>query len=146
MLNHHVRQATETDFNAIHALIMELAAFVKMPEKVSITPEQMILDKDIFKALVVEHENEIIGFASYYYTYFSWTGKSIYIDDIYVKDTFRGKGIGTDLMQHIFEIGRKNNCKKVRWQVSNWNSKAIAFYKILGAEINQVEVNCELML
>lgn len=145
-MQHHTRQATQTDFKAIHALIMELADFVKTPEKVSITPEQMALDKDIFQALVVVHENEIIGFATYYFAYFSWTGKSIYLDDLYVKEAFRGKGIGSELMQYVFEIARKNNCKKVRWQVSNWNSKAIDFYKKLGAEINDIEINCDLKL
>lgn len=106
----------------------------------------MVFDKDVFQALVVVHENQIIGFASYYFAYFSWTGKSIYLDDLYVKEVFRGQGIGSAIMQKVFDIGRKNNCKKVRWQVSNWNSKAIAFYKKMGAEINEVEVNCDLIL
>lgn len=146
MLNFHIRQATESDFKDIYALIMALAKFVKMPEKVTISPEQMVLDKDIFQALVVVHENKIIGFASYYFAYFSWTGKSIYLDDLYVLEEFRGQGIGSSLMQKVFEIGRKHQCKKVRWQVSNWNVKAIQFYKKLGAEINEVEVNCDLKL
>lgn len=92
------------------------------------------------------NEGEIIGFASYYFAYFSWTGKSIYLDDLYVKENFRGFGIGSALMESIFHLGRKNNCKKVRWQVSNWNSQAIEFYKKLGAVINEVEVNCDLIL
>lgn len=146
MNNYQIRQATEVDFEAIYALIMELALFVKTPEKVKITPQQMKLDKDIFQALVVVHNDEIIGFASYYFAYFSWTGKFIYLDDLYVKENFRGQGIGSALMQNIFDLGRKNNCKKVRWQVSNWNSDAIEFYKKLGAEVNKVDVNCDLIL
>lgn len=70
MNNYQIRQATEVDFEAIYALIMELALFVKTPEKVKITPQQMKLDKDIFQALVVVHNDEIIGFASYYFAYF----------------------------------------------------------------------------
>lgn len=65
---------------------------------------------------------------------------------MYVKENFRGQGIGSALMQNIFDLGRKNNCKKVRWQVSNWNSDAIEFYKKLGAEVNKVDVNCDLIL
>lgn len=91
---------------------MELAVFVKTPEKVVITSQQMVLDKELFQALVVVHENKIIGFASYYFAYFSWTGKSIYLDDLYVVEAFRGQGIGSSLMQKGFEIGRKTPMQK----------------------------------
>lgn len=141
-----IRKATENDFGAIYGLIKQFAEFIKTPEKVSITVEQMIRDKDYFQSLVAVVDNTIIGFATYFFTYYSWTGKALYLDDLYVLEKHRGQKIGTLLMDSIFEIARKENCTKVRWQVSNWNTKAIEFYKKRGAVIDDVEINCDMKL
>lgn len=141
-----IRKATEEDFELILNLIKEFSVFINTPEKVSITLEQMIQDKNYFQCMVAVDEGKIVGFATYFFAYYSWIGKSIYLDDLYVIEEFRGKGIGADLFDAIITIARDENCKKVRWQVSNWNSKAIAFYKSRGAVIDDVEMNCDLIL
>lgn len=141
-----IRKATEEDFELILNLIKEFSVFINTPEKVSITLEQMIQDKNYFQCMVAVDEGKIVGFATYFFAYYSWIGKSIYLDDLYVIEEFRGKGIGADLFDAIITIARDENCKKVRWQVSNWNSKAIAFYKTRGAVIDDVEMNCDLIL
>lgn len=141
-----IRKATENDFEEVYSLIKEFALFIKTPGKVSITPEQMILDKDYFQCLVAVEGERIIGFATYFFAYYSWTGKAIYLDDLFVLEEFRGRNVGTMLMDSVFDTGRKENCTKVRWQVSNWNSKAIEFYKKRGAVIDDVEINCDLKL
>ena len=141
-----IRKATENDFNLIYGLIKELAIFIKTPEKVLITLEQMIEDKDFFHCLVAVDNNNVIGFATYFFAYYSWTGKSLYLDDLYVIEKYRGRQIGTKLMDSIFDIAIQKNCKKVRWQVSNWNSKAIEFYKKRGAVVDEIEINCDLKL
>lgn len=69
-----IRKATENDFNLIYGLIKELAIFIKTPEKVLITLEQMIEDKDFFHCLVAVDNNNVIGFATYFFAYYSWTG------------------------------------------------------------------------
>ncbi|MBK9727030.1 MAG: GNAT family N-acetyltransferase [Saprospiraceae bacterium] len=139
-----VRKAKTSDFDEIHSLIKEFAAFIKTPERVLITPEQMLKDKDFFNCLIALDDRVIIGFATYFIAYYSWSGKAIYLDDLYVVPTFRGLGIGSKLFEHAIETAKAANCNKLKWQVSYWNNKAIAFYENLGATIDTVEINCEL--
>jgi len=141
-----IRKAESKDFEAVHKLIKEFAIFIKTPEKVKITPEQMRNDKDFFKCLVAVDGERIIGFATYFFSYYSWTGKAIYLDDLYVSEEFRGNGIGSMLFDKVMELGKNENCFKMKWQVSNWNQKAQEFYKSRGAIIDDVEINCDLEL
>ena len=60
------------------------------------------------------------------------------------REEFRGKGLGSQLMESVFSLAKNENCKKVKWMVSKWNQKAIDFYKSKGAEIDEVEIPCEL--
>jgi GNAT superfamily N-acetyltransferase len=141
-----IRTATENDFNAVYGLIQEFAHFIKTPEKVTVTLEQMIQDKDFFKCLVAVENDKVVGFATYFFTYYSWSGKAMYLDDLYVPEAYRGQQIGTRLLDAIIEMARQSHCKKVRWQVSNWNHRAIEFYKKRGAMVDEVEINCDLLL
>jgi GNAT superfamily N-acetyltransferase len=141
-----IRKAKTTDFEEIHSLIKEFAEFIKTPEKVITTPSQMNNDKDYFNCFIAVDKNKIIGFATYFIAYYSWTGKAIYLDDLYVLEKYRGQGIGNKLLDKVIETAKSENCKKVKWQVSNWNEKAIEFYKIRGATIDEVEINCDLTL
>lgn len=140
-----IRQAGEEDFAAIYKLIKEFAVFQKTPEKVTITPEQMASDKDIFRCIVaVDESGEIIGYATYYYVYFSWSGKAGYLDDLYVTMPYRKQAVGKILLEKVAAICKENNCKKLRWQVSKWNKNAIEFYKAIGAVLDDTEMNCDL--
>ncbi|HZF63778.1 MAG TPA: GNAT family N-acetyltransferase [Chitinophagaceae bacterium] len=141
-----IRLATEEDYPAIFFLIQEFAAFQRTPHKVSNSIEQMRKEKDLFRSIVAEDNGEIVGFASYYFTYFSWTGKAIYLDDLYVVASYRGKGIGRRILEEIISIGKRENCKRLKWQVSKWNEAAISFYKNIGAAIDDTEINCDLLL
>lgn len=142
-----IRKADAADFDSIIELQKEFAHFQKTPEKLTITAEQMKEEKDLFRCLVAETKDKaIIGFATYFPVYFSWSGKAMYVDDLFVKDNFRNKGIGKQLLNAVINMAKENGCKKVRWQVSDWNVNAIDFYKSLGAEINNTERNCDLML
>lgn len=142
-----IRQAAENDLPAVYSLIKEFVVFQKTPGKLTITLEQMQKEKDFFRAFVAEDENnEIVGFASYYFAYYSWSGKAVYLDDLYVKESSRGQNIGTLLLNALIELARKNEFKKIRWQVSRWNDKAISFYKKMGAITDDTEMNCDLVL
>jgi GNAT superfamily N-acetyltransferase len=141
-----IRKAESHDFIHVYTLIKEFATFIKTPEKVSITVEQMKQDMGYFNCFIAVENDVVIGFATYFFSYYSWSGKAIYLDDLYVPEPFRGRGIGTSLLDKIIETGKSENCKKVKWQVSNWNNKAIAFYKKRGAVIDDVEINCDLAL
>jgi GNAT superfamily N-acetyltransferase len=142
-MNFNIRKATENDFPSILSLIKELAAFEKAPEKVTNTIELMRREKDYFHCYVAENQNkEIIGIALYFFAYYTWVGKSLYLDDLYVKKSFRKHKIGSGLLRKIFEIARAEDCKRVRWQVLNWNENAIQMYTRIGAEIDDEWLNC----
>jgi GNAT superfamily N-acetyltransferase len=141
-----IREAEAKDFEQVYNLIKKFAAFIQTPEKVSTCYEQMIADKDHFHCFIALLGDRVIGFATWFIAYYSWSGKAIYLDDLYVLEDYRGKGIGTRLMNRVIGMAKTKNCKKVKWQVSNWNKKAIEFYKTKGATIDEVEINCDLQI
>src|SRR5213595_913835 len=108
-----IRKADARDFSAIFSLIKEFSIFQKTPEKVTVTLEQMVADEKIFQCFVAETTNrDIIGFASFYFTYYSWSGKGLYLDDLYVTETFRKQGIGKMLLEKVIDLAKNNQCKK----------------------------------
>jgi GNAT superfamily N-acetyltransferase len=142
-MNINIRIATEDDFPVILGLIKELAAYEKSPHKVTNTVELMTREKDLFRCFVAETELEdIIGIALYFFAYYTWVGKSLYLEDIYIREAYRRHGIGTLLLGRVFEVARLENCKRVRWQVLNWNESAISMYKKCGAEVDGEWLNC----
>ncbi len=145
MIKYQIRPALETDYEAILGLIKELALFEKAPDKVTNTVAQMRAEKDYFQALVVEKSGgEIIGFALFYFVYYTWVGKSLYLDDLYIKEAYRGHKIGSRLLDKVIAYGKENQCKRIRWQVLEWNKPAIDFYKKIGANLDGEWINCDL--
>jgi GNAT superfamily N-acetyltransferase len=141
-----IRRATRDDFPAIFLLIKEFASFQKSEEKLVTTVDQMLEDENLFQAFVALENKNIIGFCTFFYAYYSWSGKAIYLDDLYITDSFRKNGIGKQLLNTVIALAKESNCRKVRWQVSKWNNNAIAFYKKMGADIDEIEINCDLFL
>lgn len=139
----NIRKANENDFPAVLSLIKELAEFEKAPEKVTNTVDLMKKEKDLFICYVAETDDkEIVGMALFFFAYYTWVGKSLYLDDIYVKKEFRKNKIGKSLLKKVFEIARNEECKRVRWQVLNWNQPAIDVYRKIRAEIDDEWLNC----
>jgi len=126
-----IRKGNETDFPDVLEMIKELALFEKAPEKVSNSVEKMIKEQDYFELFIVEKDQKTVAMALYYFSYYTWVGKSLYLDDLYVKPEHRGNGIGQELIKNIFTQAKKNNCSRVRWQVLDWNKNAINLYKKL---------------
>lgn len=145
-MNVTIRQATEEDFASILFLIKEFSHFQKTPGKVTISLKQMLEDKNFFRCFVAETEGKIIGFASFFFAYYSWSGKALHLDDLYVTEPYRKQGIGKKLLHAVIDLAKTESCKKVRWQVSKWNQNAIEFYQQMGATIDDVEINCDLLL
>lgn len=109
--------------------------------------EQMTEESDYVNGFVVENDSgELIGYATCFYAYFTWIGKSLYMDDLYVKPDYRRQGLGQKLIDSVINKAKLDKCKKVRWQVSNWNQNAIDFYKSIGATVDSVESNCDYWL
>lgn len=139
-----IRKYTPKDIPAIINLIKELAEFEKASDKVTNTAERMLEEQDFFNCFVAENnDGKIIGMALYYFTYFTWVGKSLYLDDLYIKPEYRGGKIGTLLLNKIFEIAKLEKCQRLRWQVLDWNKPAIDFYKKCGATLDNEWINCD---
>ena len=142
-----IRNSIESDFPQIAELFKEFAAFEKQPEKMTNSVGLMVREKEYFNCFVAENEKkEIVGYAAYFFSYYTWIGKSLYMDDLYVKEKYRKKGVGKKLLESVINLAKKENCHKVRWQVSNWNKNGQEFYKKIGAEIGDTELNCDLFL
>ena len=139
-------QALPAHLPVVHRLMKEFADFQRTPAKFKISEEQFLEDHDLFKCLLAVTDGRIIGFASYFFAYYSWTGKALYLDDLYVLEEYRGAGVGTMLFDAIEEMAKKAQCTRLRWQVSHWNQKAITFYRNRGAVIDEVEINCDLAI
>jgi len=115
-------------------IFQEFTEFEKLPDKMINSVAKMETESEYIHGLVVINESsEIIGYATYFYAYYKWIGKSLYMDDLYVKKDYRGKGIGKKLIRKVIDKARTDKCNKLRWQVSEWNKPAIDFYKNLGA-------------
>lgn len=142
-----IRIAEESDFCQIVELFKEFAIFEKMPEKMVNSVDRLIAEKEFFNCYVAEtNDKKIVGYATHFFSYYTWIGKSLNMDDLYVKPGYRGKGLGTLLINKVIEYAKETKCHKLRWQVSSWNKPAIDFYKSLGAEIDNTEQNCDLVL
>jgi len=141
-----IRKIDERDFLVLISLFKEFALFEKLPEKMTNSVEQMLREKEYLTGFVaVNDADEIVGYATYFFGYYTWIGKSLYMDDLYVRPNFRGAGVGTKLINEVITFAKAENCKKLRWQVSEWNQPAIDFYKSLGANVDAVESNCDLV-
>ena len=142
-----IRKANSADFASILSLIKELSVFEKVPHKMTNSLDKMYKEQNFFHAFVgVNQKDEIIGYATYNHVYYTWVGKSIYMDDLYVKTDYRSQGVGSKLISAVVQYAKQTECHKVRWQVSEWNTPAIIFYKKLGAEIDAIEKNCDFIL
>lgn len=143
----HIDPIQESDFAKLVELFKEFAIYEKVPERMTNTLDQMNLEKDMINGFVAKNESdEIIGYVIVFFAYYTWVGKSLYMDDLYVREEYRGKGVGTLLINKVKEYAIEKKCNKLRWQVADWNDLAIGFYKSIGAQIDNIERNCDLML
>ena len=145
--NIDIRIAELKDYDTLYSMMRDFAEFQKTPERLTLTLEQMRLDKDIFNCFIaVTSTDQIVGFSTWFFAYYSWTGKAVYMDDLYVVEAYRGHGIGSRLLQAVIDLAKDANCTKVKWQVSKWNDSGISYYKKMGATIDEVDINCDLKL
>lgn len=140
----NVRKGQDADFEAVLEMIKELALFEKSPESVINSIERIREEKKYFDFFVAEINGKVVGMALYFFAYYTWVGKSLYLDDLYVKPEFRGQNIGKALLEKVIELAKEEGCKRMRWQVLDWNTPAIEFYKKMNASLSQEWVNCDL--
>ena len=144
MINYRIAQAGDEE--SIHRLIVELAVFEREPSAVIVPPSSLynhlFVEKVCF-AIVAEdvQTNVIIGFALYYFSYSTWKGKCLYLEDIYVQEIHRKLGIGQVLFDLVVGVAKENKVARMDWQVLNWNNAAINFYKKNNADLSDEWLN-----
>lgn len=135
----NIRKGKKTDMPAVLSLIQELAVFEKEQDAVVVTIADLERDgfgeKPLFHTFVAELNDEIIGMALYYYRYSTWKGKTIHLEDLIVKEAHRGTGAGLALYTEIIKQGKKDNVRRLEWNVLDWNEPAIRFYEKSGAKV-----------
>lgn len=145
--NYRITAIGEEDFAQLIALFNDFALFEKLPEKMTNTVEQMMQEKEHLNGFTIKDVNNCIcGYVTFFFAYYTWTGKCLYMDDLYVCPEYRGQGFGSTLIEKVIAFAKESHCHKMRWQVSEWNASAIRFYESLGAKIDHVEMNCDLPL
>lgn len=138
------RKTTENDFTQVLELIKELAVFEKAGEKVTNTVEKMQEEQNLFECFVAETQTkEIVGIALCFYAYSTWVGNYLFLEDLIVKEQYRGNKIGGQLINKVFQLAQEKNVERVRWQVLDWNTNAIEFYKKINATIDKEWYNCD---
>ncbi|MDN3674974.1 GNAT family N-acetyltransferase [Flavobacterium branchiarum] len=135
----NIRKGNPEDMKAVLGLIQELAIFEKEPAAVLVTESDLIRDgfgeSPLFHVFVAEVDTEIVGIALYYYRFSTWKGKTIHLEDLIVKDKMRGSGLGMALYSEIMQQAKKDNVRRVEWNVLDWNTPAIKFYENSGAKV-----------
>ena len=134
-----IRSAKVEEVPIILNLIKDLAEYEKAPDQVEATGTDLIAtifaeNPKVF-CDVVEVDGEIVGMAIWFLNYSTWQGKhGIYLEDLFIKPEFRGRGYGKALLQHLAAICNERGYGRFQWWVLDWNSPAIEFYRALGAE------------
>ncbi len=135
---HTIRPATPEDCETIANLIRELAVYEKLGDEAKATADD--LRRDLFEegplaeAILVEVDGEAVGFALYFFNYSTFRARpGLYLEDLYVRPSHRGQGLGKALLTHLARIAVDLGCGRFEWAVLNWNEPAIGFYKSLGA-------------
>lgn len=135
----NIRKGKIEDMPRVLELIQELAVFEKQPDAVQVTVSDLERDgfgpEPLFQILVAEANGEIPGIALFYNRYSTWKGKTIHLEDLIVSEKHRGCGIGMHLYQAVMEEAKKQNVRRVEWNVLDWNTPAISFYEKTGAVV-----------
>jgi GNAT superfamily N-acetyltransferase len=134
-----IRPATKDDVPQILAFIRALAAYEREPDAVIATEEGLLRDgfgpTPYYNCLIADLDGHPAGFALYFFNYSTWMGRpGIYLEDLFVPPEFRGLGIGKALLKKVAAIAVEKDCRRLQWEVLDWNTPAIDFYRAMGAE------------
>ena len=133
-----IRPARVDDAALLREMIRELAEFEHELQWVTITEAELVRDgfgaNPRFRALVAEWDGHPAAYAVFFPYFSTWSGRGLFLEDLYVRETFRGRGIGSALLAEVARIARDEHCYGIHWEVLDWNQKAIELYKAMGAE------------
>lgn len=132
-MNVNLRLAQRGDCPRLLELVNELALYEKAPQEVDVSLTEFedagFGAQPVWKAFVAEVNQVIVGFALYYTRYSTWKGRRVYLEDLIVTESMRGKGIGKLLFESVLQETKHLNFSGMVWQVLDWNEPAINFYK-----------------
>lgn len=136
--------------SAMMQLIKELAQFEKAPHEVIATEQTLLThgfsEKPLYVAWVATVEPDIVGMSLCYVRYSTWKGPVLYLEDLIVTESHRGKGIGKALFEQTLTYAREKQYNKLVWQVLDWNTPAIDFYRSYGANMDPEWLNASIDL
>lgn len=135
-----IRPATPNDIGLILQFIRDLAEYEREPQAVTATEADLARDgfgvNPKFRVVIAEWEGRPAGFALFFYNYSTWLGRpGLYLEDLFVRPEFRGKGIGKNLLLYLARLAVQENCGRFQWQVLDWNTPSMKFYESLGARV-----------
>lgn len=143
--NISIRTGTREDLPQVLTLIKELAEYERAPQEVDNTVARMEQDgfgpEKVFDFLVAEMDGRIVGIALYYWSYSTWKGKCMYLEDLVVTESHRRYGLGRKLFKELIQIAKQKDVRRLSWQVLEWNEPAIQFYKGIGAQLDPEWIN-----
>ena len=133
-----VRKATPKDMDLLYEMINGLATYEKRPEDMTGSIKMLkywLFEKKIATAVIAEMDNKPIGYAIYYPKFASFAAKmNVYIEDLFIKPEYRGKGFGKEFFHKLLEMIKDEGYSKLEWSCLDWNTLSIEFYKKLGAK------------
>lgn len=134
-----IRPATRADIPRVFDLICELAEYEHAREQVETTPETLerdgFGDNPRYSLLVADDDSHVVGIALSYFRYSTWKGKRLYLEDLIVTESARGRGVGKALLEATIALARQTECSGLMWQVLDWNAPAIGFYQKFGVRM-----------
>lgn len=143
-----IREGVPSDIPEVFLLIKELAEYERALDSVELTEEQLMADgfgdSPKYGFLVACRDQQLVGLSLFYYRYSTWKGNGLYLEDLIVTQSFRGQGIGKALLTETARFARDQKCTGMYWQVLDWNTPAIEFYRSLGSQFDGEWVNCKL--
>jgi len=120
-------------------LIRELARFERLEKEVKATVaslrKSLLGPQPVAGALLARCDGKVVGYAVYFFTFSSFVGRrGLWLEDLYVRPQFRGRGIGRSLIEAVARMAAERNCGRLEWAALNWNTNALDFYRRLGAK------------
>ena len=135
-----LRPARACDLTALAGLIRELAIFEQLEHLMVATPERLHThlfgDRPMAEAIVAEAGGELVAFALFFHNFSTFLAQpGLYLEDLYVRPSWRGQGVGRRLLEHLGALAVARGCGRFEWSVLDWNTNAIAFYERMGARV-----------
>jgi GNAT superfamily N-acetyltransferase len=135
-----IRPATPADVPDIFGMIFELAVFEKLEHMVianeAMLHQELFCEKPVCEALVGEANGEVVTFALFFHNFSTFLcKKGLYLEDLYVKQSQRGKGYGKQMLVALAQLAVERDCGRFEWSVLDWNANAIRFYEGMGATV-----------